>query len=789
MRVSLEWLRDYVDFDRGGAELAQVLTESLTETEYLGAVGEGVRGIVAARVVTCERHPDADSLSVCVVDWGEGSSTVVCGAPNARAGMTSVLALPGAVLKGGFEVSERTIRGRRSHGMLASAAELGLEDSSDGILELDGVAAGDDVAALLGLGDEIIELDVQPNRPDCLGVIGVAREVAAALDAEFRPRVVGLTETGPPVEGLASVEIEDPVGCPRYIARVVQGLVTGPSPAWLQRRLRGAGLRSISNVVDVTNFVMLEYGHPIHAFDYDRLAERRIVVRRARAGETLVTLDGEERQLDASHLLICDGGTPIALAGIMGGRESEVEDRTSAVLLECAWFDPVTVRRGARSLAMRTEASIRFERGIDVSAMGDVAARACSLMAELAGGAVAAGAADEGVKTVEEVRVGLRPDRVRRMLADDLSTEIMEAYLGRLGFDVRASGGALDVGVPPHRHDIETEADLIEEIARIHGYDRIEAVVPYHELSATTDLSRAARGRARDAAVGVGLTEVLTSSFVTPKVAEMFGGRAVGVRNPVNKETPLLRTSLLPGALDVVLRNRNVGIRDVRVFEIGKVFELGADGHVEGWRLAGALTGARSRFFWDGEASGVDFYDGKGVIWAVLEALEVDSADASCYDCAYLSSDAGAGVHINGHHVGVFGMLSREAQESWGFDCPVFVFELNLDALVELRGSGGTFEPLPRYPRVCRDLALVVSESTDAGSILAAIDGLGEKLLTAVEVFDVYRGDQLGPGRKSLAFSLTYMSRERTLTDREVDGAHQRIVAHLANEFGATLRE
>lgn len=790
MRVSLEWLRDYVDFDLRGAELARVLTESLTETEYLGAIGGEVKGIVAARLVTCEKHPDADNLSVCVVDWGQGSSTVVCGAPNARAGITSVLALPGAVLAGGMEISERSIRGRRSHGMLASAAELGLEESSDGILELDDVEAGADIVGLLGLGDDAIELDVQPNRGDCLGVIGVAREIAAVLGTEFRRRSVSLIEDGPQMGGLASVEIEDPQACPRYIARVVQGLGMGPSPAWLQRRLRGAGVRSISNIVDVTNFVMLEYGHPIHAFDYDRLGAKRIVVRRARSGETLVTLDGEERKLDTSHLLICDGDTPVALAGIMGGSESEVIDATSAVLLECAWFDPVVVRRGARSLGMRTEASIRFERGIDASVMEDVAARACSLLTEIAGGKVAAGAADVGVKSVPEVRVRLREERARRMLTDELTSAAIIDYLQRLGFDVSTSSdGELDVGVPPHRHDVETEADLIEEVARIHGYDRIEPVVPYHQLTVTADADLATRKRARDAMVGIGFTEVLTSSFVTPDSGGAFGGRPVTLLNPVNKEAPLLRTSLLPGVLGAVLRNRNVGVRDLRLFEIGKVFGLEDGDHSEGWRLSGAMTGLRNRPSWDRDPEMVDFYDGKGALWALMEALEVDSPRVSCYDCAYLSSDAGAGIAVSGHHVGVFGILSRDAQESWGVDCPVFVFELDLDALGALCNAARTFVPLPRYPRVSRDLALVVPDEVSAGAVMDAIMGLGEKLLVAVDVFDVYKGEQLGVGRKSLAFSLTYMSRERTLTDREVDGAHGRIVAVLVEKFGAALRE
>ena len=400
MRVSLSWLRENVEFDLDGRELAKRLSESLAETEFLGAAGAGVDGIVAARVVTLEPHPDADSLVVCVVDWGEGSSTVVCGAPNARAGMMAVLAPPGATIAAGRALSEQTIRGRRSHGMLVSAMELGLEEASDGIIELDpDTEPGADVRALLGLGDPIIDVDVQPNRPDCLGVLGVAREVAAIIGAEFRAPAVSLEETGGRADDMATVELDDPEACPRYIARVVTDLSIGPSPVWLQTRLRSVGQRSILNVVDITNFAMLEYGHPIHAFDYDRLEAKKIVVRRARAGETLVTLDGEERRLEPQHLLICDGERPVALAGIMGGGDTEVSPATRSTLLECAWFDPVVIRRGAADLGLRTDASMRFERGVDVARMDEVAARACSLMSRLAGGRVARGSVDVGSRS------------------------------------------------------------------------------------------------------------------------------------------------------------------------------------------------------------------------------------------------------------------------------------------------------------------------------------------------------------------------------------------------------
>lgn len=798
MKVSLSWLKDYVDFDLDGPTLAERLSESLAETEFLGAVGEGVDGIVAARVVTSEPHPDADTLSVCVVDWGGGSSTVVCGASNVRAGITAVLAPPGATIADHRTLSAQTIRGRRSHGMLVSAMELGLEEASEGIIELDeGTEPGADVGPLLGIGDAIIDVDVQPNRSDCLGVLGVAREVAAIVGAEFKGPAVSLQEGSERAEDLAAVRLDDPEGCPRYMARVITDLAIGPSPLWLQTRLRSVGQRSISNVVDITNFVMLEYGQPIHAFDYDRLEAKEIVVRRARAGEILVTLDGEERKLGAHHLLICDGERPVALAGIMGGGETEVSETTRNVLLECAWFDPVVIRRGALDLGLQTDASMRFEHGVDVEAMGEVAARACSLMSTLAGGRVASGSVDVGVRSRPPRSVALRPRKVREMLTDELSDELIVEHLKRLGFQVREVGGgekALDVSVPARRLDIEIEADLIEEVARIHGYDRIAPEVPYHAIEATADRDLVARGSVRDAMVGLGFIEVVTTAFVSPEALARLAPDtgttgAIELTNPVNKACPFLRTSMIPGILDVVRRNVNAGERDLRIFEIGKVFSVGGDGFDERWALAGVLTGRAGRRSWDAEAREIDFYDGKGALWTLTEALKVDSPEAACYDGPMLDGRSGSRLRVSDRDAGVFGMLSREVLDAWELTAPVFVFDLDLDLISSLCKTIGDYVPLARFPRVRRDIALVVDESVPAGDVQKEIVGAGGEFLADVEVFDVFRGEQIGPGKKSIGFALTYLSTERTLTDAEVDEAHRRVVDRLVTTFGASLRE
>jgi len=796
MKVSLSWLRDYVDIDLSARDLARRLTETLTETEAIASPSAGVDGIVAARVVTVEPHPDAEKLSVCLVDWGGGSAPVVCGAPNARAGMVSALALPGSTIAGGRLIGKQKLRGRASHGMLVSGAELGIEGDTEGILDFaPDTELGSDVREILGLADEILDVDEQPNRPDCLGVIGIAREVAVALRADLKAPSVFLDEEEREIAGLATVEILDPIGCPRYIARVISDLTVAPAPMWIRARLASVGQRSISNIVDITNFVMLEYGHPIHAFDYDTIEESRIVVRRARKGERLTTLDGVDRELEPSYLLICDARRAVALAGIMGGGETEVGSNTRNVLLECAEFDPVVIRRGARKLGVRTEASQRFERGVDRSVMPQVAERAAALMAEFGGGTVARGAVDAGTNAVEKREVALRLGKVRAMLAPGPSRTKIRESLRRLGFEVTALEDCEDfrIGVPAHRADIQVEADLIEEIVRVEGYDSIQPEIPYHSLGVREQHERVIEDRARDAMVRLGLTEVLTSSFSTRDAHDRLRtggeGEAIELANPVNKEMPLLRTSLLPAMLEVVRHNTNVGERDIRIFEIGKAFSRVNGAHQERWMLAGALSGRAERASWDREEREIDFYDGKGVLWALAEAVGIDSPEATCYDGPLIDGGAAARMTAGGRDLGRFGMLSGDACEAWDLPESVFVFELELDEIGSLCTTTGAFAGIPRYPRVRRDLAIVVDEGTPAGDVMREVWDLGEALLTEIDVFDIYRGKQLSPGKKSLGFSLTYMSGERTLTDEEVDEVEKRIVARLVERFDASLRE
>lgn len=792
MKVSLNWLRDYVEFDESARELSSRLTVTLTETEPVPSAAAGVDGLVVARVVTVDAHPEADKLKVCVVDWDGGASSVVCGAPNVAPGMLTVLARPGAILAGGLKIEARKLRGVRSDGMLVSYAELGLEESSAGIIELDERSRGKSVAELLGLDDEVIDVDVQSNRPDCMGVVGIAREVAAAVGSPLTLPEPSLTEGETPTSELVRVRIEDPAGCPRYMARVVRGVRVGPSPMWLQNRLRSVGVRSISNIVDATNYVMLEYGHPIHAFDYDTVEGPEIVIRRAESGERITTLDGVERGLTPDHLLICDASRPIGIAGTMGGEETEVSDSTRDLIIECAWFDPAVVRRGAKLLGLRTEASQRFERGIDPEAMDRIVERVCALIAETAGGEVARGSLDVGQQEAFVRTIEVDVERVNAMIGPGIDTAEIARRLEPLGFAVGEAGATVSVAVPTWRPDVQEEADLIEEVARARGYDTIEARLPYHSLSVSGGRERAAREDARNAMVRAGFREILTTAFMREESHERLGGapggrKPVRLTNPINREAPLMRTSLLPGILDVVRRNRNIGERDLRLFEIGKVYdEAGAPG--EEWVVAGALSGTAVVPGWDTRPRNVDFFDAKGVVGALSEALKVDSLDAGCYDGPTYDEGASLRLLLGNEDVGAVGAVSDRVRDAWDLQDDVFVFEIRLEPLLAAWTGMGRYERPPRYPKSRRDVALVVSRGVRAGDVVAAIEGVSEPLLSGTEIFDVYEGKQLPEDKKSIGIALTYMSRERTLTDEEVDAAHARIVKMLTEGFEATLR-
>ncbi len=803
MLVPLRWLSTYVDFPWTPKELADRLTMSGSKVESIRTFPGHLAGVVTGRVVRLHPHPAADRLSVCAIDVGDRQITVLTGAPNAAEGTIVPVALPGAVLPGQAQpVQAVAIRGIVSEGMACSEKELGLGDDASGLWVLPpDTPVGRPLAELVQLERHVLELEIYPNRPDCLSVLGVAREVAALAGSPLRPPADTVQESGPPVASLASLEVREPTLCPRYVARVIEGVRVGPSPLWLQHRLRAAGMRPINNVVDVTNYVMLETGQPLHAFDYDKLAGHRIVVRRARKGEQLVTLDGVERNLDEETLVIADAERPLVVAGIMGGVEAEVDENTRNILLESAYFDPVSIRRTARRLGMGTESSYRFERGTDPGAPARVADRAAQLIVELAGGRVARGRLEvRNRDAFRAVEITLRARRLNNLLGTQISPAEIKRLLRHLGFEVELEGdGVLSVRVPTFRRDVEREADLVEEVARLHGYDRIPATLP---SGASRPGGRVPplelTSRVRQSLLGLGLSEAVTYTFVGPKVwdalrlpAESPLRHCVPIRNPLSEEQSLLRTTLVPGLLEVARRNAARRNRAVHLFEVGTTFwparlpitELPEERHTLGLFMMGTWPEPT----WDRRPRAADFFDLKGVVEELLAALGLDATVRSEADRPYLHPGRAAQLYARDQALGYLGEVHPDVAESFDLPERAYVAEIDLDRLLPLVQHEIRYQPISRHPVVERDLALIVPREVPAATVEATLAQAGGNLLRSIRLFDVYQGEPVPDGFRSLAYSLRFQAPDRTLTDEEVNALVQ-AMADAAASLGATLR-
>ncbi|HEX9051506.1 MAG TPA: phenylalanine--tRNA ligase subunit beta [Anaeromyxobacter sp.] len=807
MRISVAWLAEYVDL--GGVspdDLARRLTAVGLEVEAIERTGGGLEGVVAARIVGAEPHPNADKLSVTRVETGEGEPLqVVCGAKNWTVGDVVPLATVGTTLPGGQKIEKAKLRGVESFGMLCSAKELGLAEDASGLLLLDRKAApGTPIAKALALEDVLFEVNVTPNRPDCLSHLGIAREVAALLGEKVKLPAPALPEKGRAAKDAVKVRIEDPERCARYAARVVEGVKIGPSPLWLARRLESCGVRSISNVVDATNFVLLELGHPLHAFDLDKVAGHEIVVRTARPGEKMTTLDGKERDLSTEDLLIADRDRGSALAGVMGGGDSEISAGTTRVLLESAWFQPGGIRRTSRRHGLKTEASYRFERGADPGMVIPAADRCAALIAELAGGTVLRGVVDAHPRKVRAPKVKLRWHRPAEILGMDVAKADARKILSRLGFvEAKVERDAAVYQVPSWRVDVSIEEDLVEEIVRTKGYDAIPETLPGAGVGTPAEPAETqAVGRAREALEAAGFSEAVNFSFVAEKELEPFehhvvtgdgSGRALGIglKNPISAELSVMRTSLVPSLLKNVAYNRRQRVEDVRLYEIASIYHphpVPRDRPTaESIEIAGVLAGRRSPPGWAAGSDAVDFYDAKAVVVQILEALGVAARWEGGGEpwmhprnSAILHAAEGEGV------IGVAGELHPRAAAAFDLPRGVLAFRLSLDALTARMHLVPQHRPLPRFPAVLRDLAVVVDDAVTAASVEAAVRE--EPLVEAVTVFDVYRGAPLPEGKKNLAFAISYRAPERTLTDAEADAAHARIVQRLGAKLGAELR-
>jgi len=779
MRVTYNWLKEFVDFEMSPAELAEKLTMAGLEVASLEDWGGRFAGIIVGEIVEELPHPKAERLRIYGVDLGDGTVEVVSSAPNLRPGLKVPYAGPGTRLPDGTEVRRARIRGVWSEGMLCSEVELGLAPEAEGVMELpEDSEPGAPFAGVAGLDDVVFELELTPNRPDCMGVLGVAREVAALTGGEVRLPDTSIVEEGEPASGSAEVVVEDPEGCPRYSARVVRGVRVGRSPLWMRARLIMAGLRPISDVVDVTNYVLLELGHPLHAFDLGKLSGSRIVVRRARKGEILETLDGVERELDGEVLVIADAEKPVAIAGVMGGANSEVSSETESLLLESAYFDPVVVRRGAKKLGISTEASRRFERGMDVEATVVALDRTAKLVSELTGGKVAPGILDVRCAPPRRVRISFRPDRARRLLGVEVSDEEMARILRSLRFVVREGEGSMEVEVPSFRVDVYREVDLVEEVARIYGYDNIpengQGIVPF-EVPRRPE--RLLASRTREILTGLGMQEVVTPSMVHPE----FG--SVKVINAPYEGASAMRTHLVPCLLEVVSENLRRRVEEVRIFEIGRVFP---GGDVEEVHVGGMLAGRRRR--WD-EAREFDFYDLKGILEAYLWEVS-HGAEPRFRPTFHPSFEEGEAseVLLDGRPVGACGKVSEALLRRWDLKLEVYGFEVGLASLLPLWERRPQFRQLPRYPEVVRDLSFIVREEVPWEDVLRVVSE-ADPLVESVNLFDLYRGTPVPEGYKSLAFSVSLRAPDRTLSEEEANEIFSKIVRALSERVGAKLRD
>jgi phenylalanyl-tRNA synthetase beta chain len=795
MKVPLSWLREYVDFDEDYSVLADGLTSLGLKVEGVDRPGESIEKVVVGKVLEIKDHPRADQLILVDVDVGSESLHIVCGARNFAVGDLVPVALVGASLPDG-RIERATKRGEVSEGMLCSPRELRVSEDHSGILVLPSDSeVGADVRPILGLDDVVLDLEITPNRPDAMSLLGVAREVVALTQTEWRVPDPSLPVATEPITGLAAVEVEDAKGCPRYLARVLTGITDAPSPAWVQRRLHLAGVRPISSIVDATNYAMLVAGHPMHAFDLDRLDGNRIVVRRARRGERLVMIDGDEHELDPDDLLICDASRPVALAGIMGGSESEVSPETTRVLLESAYFDPKSIFRSSKRHGLRSESSARFERGADPNAADFASRYASRLMIEWANASVAEGTIDIYPKPVEPWIVSARPPRVNLVLGTSMSNDDMVDALARFQFEPTTSNGNLQVRVPTFRRDVTAEEDLIEEIGRLLGYEKIPGTLPSgaNRAGYLSPEQKAIR-RLRDSLVGAGLYEAESSSLISPADIERVGypegheaRKALRMANPLSSEASLLRPSLLPGLLSAVARNVARRNLSVRLFEIGHCFL--ASGEVlprEPLRLGIAMHG-QVEPTWLSPERELDFYDLKGVVELLIQN-RIDEAIFQPSDEAIFHPGRSASVLLDGQLLGSFGELHTRAQERFGLPNRVLVAELDVTALLEAARWPG-LRNVPKFPAVLRDLAVSVPESVPVGEVVSAAREAAGDVLEELRIFDLYRGEQAGEGRKSVAMSLKFRLEDRTLTDEEAQAIVERVASRIAELYGGQIRK
>lgn len=799
MKLSLNWLKELVELPGiSTSEIVHMLTMSGLEVEEVIDQNEMFKNFVVGFVKEKKKHPNADKLSLCTVSTGEDDFQVICGASNVDAGQKVVFARIGAIVpKGNFKIEKAKIRGIESNGMICSEAELQISDNHDGIMVLENrIREGTPITEALNLNDVILEIAITPNRPDALSHIGVARDLAAIFNSKMKIPEISFEEAEEKSLQSASVEIVDAKNCPRYSSRIIKGVTISESPDWLKRYLKNIGLRPINNIVDVTNYVMYETGQPLHAFDLENLVQQKIIVQSTDKETTFTTLDSKKRKLPSGTLMICDGGKPVAIAGVMGGENSEVTFSTKDILIESAYFNPSGIRNTSKVLGLSTDASYRFERGTDPNGTVYAAELAAQLIAGVAGGKILNGAIDVYPNKIMPAEIGLRFDRVEKILGYKIANEKISEILTKLGMKIiHEAEDELHVAVPTFRPDIEREIDLIEEIARIDGYDNIPTVSKISiTLGEKIDESEFIN-KVKETAVELGFFEMINNPLQNEKVASLTGN-PVKILNPQSSDMAYLRTSLLTGALRTVSTNVNVGEKDLQLFEIGNVFQLNAEKEIKSFsdlkeneNLIFTISGKSRRKSWYTDEEDVNLFDLKGFITSFDSKFSLDNVLQYSYNHeGNPYYNACFSIKSKNSDIGTGGCVNKSLLKYFDIDQPVYCFEINLDELKNLPISERKYDELLRFPKVHRDFAFIFDKSVTYKQVSNFILEKSTGLLKSVNLFDLFESETLGKDKRSMAFALEFFDKNKTLTDEEVEKEFLYLISAVTEKFNAKLR-
>ena len=790
MKIPMSWLNDYTDVSGiSPEEYNHALTMTGSKVEGVENIGDEVQNVVTAKILSVEQHPDADKLKICQVDTGSEKIQIITGADNVKPGQIVPVALDGAILPGGVKIKKGKLRGLPSDGMMCSYEEIGMtkEDFPDaeyGILILDeNLPLGKDIREVFGLDENIVEFEITSNRPDCLSVIGLARETAVTFDRPFSVKEPEVKGAGGDINEYVKINVLDTEICKRYTAKVVKNVKIGPSPKWMVDRLKGCGIRSINNIVDITNYVLLEYGQPMHAFDLNFLEGSAINVRKAFDGEEMVTLDGEERKLDSSMLVICDAKKPVAVAGVMGGENSEVKEDTKTILFESANFFGTSVRRTAQKLGLRTESSARYEKGLDATNTYPALMRACELVEELGCGEVVDGIIDINNAEVKENRIPFDADKINAFLGCDIKKDDMVKTLLALGFTFDAG----DVISPSFRADVEGFADVAEEVVRIFGYDKIPSTLMRSETTAAVKTrSQLAEDKVKDILTACGMYEIITYSFTNPNLFDKLCiepdselRNVVKISNPLGEENSIMRTTGISSMMETLARNANFKAASARLFELAKIYQP-----VEGEQLPNEELEIVLGMF-----GGCDFYDLKGIVCALLDGMNVAKYRFSpVTDNKTFHPGRAAELIIGGKAAGVIGQIHPAVCDNYSISGEIYVAQVSFEAILAAAADEKQYKPLPKYPAVVRDLAILVDEDVLAADIEEIIKKKAKNLFAGLVLFDVYQGKQVPEGKKSMAYTLTLQSEEKTLADEDTTKTVNEILEALKSKLGAELR-